>query len=558
MTDDLAAKLSITGDDPRRLRGAVSAVVREQYDEGSTAIPAEAACLLAAVKIESSASVEEIQATIGEAIERKQLCQIGDGKDCWLATPNALEYEQIVWRMLQESTDCNPTIGERTDEWIEKLAAEYTRLPINGTECLLDENQIQAVRNAARYRFSVVTGGAGAGKTLVARAITKMFLDDDVPVALCAPTGKAAKRLSEVVGREAKTIHRLLEYSGKDGRFMRDENCFLFLNREYSETEGKLEVSGTTRGVVLLDEASMLDAELASRLFRAVGPQTSVVFIGDPNQLPPVGPGAVLRDIIANDLAPITALKHCHRQAGTLKKNCNGILSGRVEPWANDEEPSPWVVSRQCSTVPKVLKTIEELYTKHLPSWGYNPITDTQFMTAKHDGLLGTRRLNTMLQRLHQKSLGNDLGPVGEDEHEHRPTFYAGDKVIHTKNNYTLGVMNGNVGVVHSVNPVIVVKYDGEEIEYKTRTDIDQLSLGYCLSVHKTQGSEYPCAVVIVPKSHSFMQHRHWLYTAATRAKKTTCIIGDSDGIDRAAMKVENDKRFTLLQTFAMCEAARP
>lgn len=169
---------------------------------------------------------------------------------------------------------------------------------------------------------------------------------------------------------------------------------------------------------------------------------------------------------------------------------------------------------------------------------------------------MGTRKLNLLLQRIHQKTLGNELPAPGEDDHKRRPTLYPGDKVIHTRNNYDLDVMNGTVGVVETAAP-LVVAYDDQTVTYPP-ANASEVSLAYCLTPHKCQGSEFPCAVTIVPKAHGFMQHRGWFYTAATRAKTSCVIVGDEDGIRRAAERVETDRRETLLRVFAQNAEARP
>lgn len=542
-TDELAAKVGVTGDDARRLRGAVSAVVRERYDNGHTATPLETACLMAADKVGRSdrETADRVAGVIDLAVDRGLLRKVGgvEGMSAWVATRGAWENEAAIWKVLGTSRDINPCIPNMDPECGDTLAERYRRIKIGETVCELDAGQFAAVANAARYRISVVTGGAGAGKTLVARAITKLFLDGDVPVFLCAPTGKAARRLEEVIGKTATTIHRLLEYSGAEGRFTRDKDNPL------------------PAGVVICDEASMVDSPLGYHLLSALGPDTALVLIGDPNQLPPVGPGALLRDVLAHQLAPVTRLENCHRQAGTLKLNCNAVLRGIVKPWASDEDPSPWVVSRKCGDPARVLAVVAEMYAKYLPAWGYDPVRQTQFMVAKHDGPLGTRRLNLVLQHLHQAALGNPIDPPGEDDHERRAALHVGDKVIQGRNNYEKEVMNGTIGVVRATHPVLEVEYPDKVVAYAKKEE-GEVALAYCLTPHRMQGSEVECAVTIVPRAHGFMQHRAWLYTAVTRAKRTAVIVGDDEGVRRAAERVDADKRETLLQVFATNEGVRP
>lgn len=545
-SDELAAKVGVTGDDVRRLRGAVSAVVRERYDAGHTATPLDVACLMAADKVERSdrETADRVAAVIDLAVDRGLLRKVGgvEGMPGWVATRGGYEHEAEVWRVLAGSRKANPhTKAEEgsVDFRLLNLANKYRSFTVNGHAVELDDEQRNAVYAAAKYRISVVTGGAGSGKSTVARAIAKFFDDADVPVMLAAPTGKAARRLEEVIGKTASTIHRLLEYSGLDGGFAR--------NRDNPLPDC----------VVILDELSMCDAALLHHVFIALGPKTVLVMLGDPNQLPPVGPGAPFRDILDHNLAPTTRLQLCHRQAGTLKRNCNAVLRGEVPPWASDEDPSPWVVSRKCNDAAKTLKVVAEMYSKYLPGWGYDPVRQTQFMVARHDGQLGTRRLNLVLQQLHQAALGNPLDPPGEDDHERRAVLYAGDKVIQGRNNYEKEVMNGTIGVVKAVGTILEVEYPDKVVAYAKQEE-GEVSLAYCLTPHRCQGSEIECAVTIVPRAHGFMQHRNWLYTAVTRAKRTAVIVGDDEGIRRAAERVEANKRETLLGVFATAEATRP
>lgn len=543
-TDELAAKVGVTGSDPRRVRGAVAAVVREARENGHTVLPLGDACQVAADKIGLPAGGRELAADlVGLLVERKQLVRLdaAEGRS-WLCTPWAHRCESAVWRVLARSREANPQAGAEVgtvDFRLLNLAHKYESLVVNGVECKLDDTQVGAVYGAAKYRVSVITGGAGSGKTLCARQITKLFTDDDVDVMLCAPTGKAARRLEEVIGRKATTIHRLLEYSGSEGRFTRN-------------AENPL-----PPGVVVCDEASMMGSPLTHSLFSALGPKTSLVLIGDDQQIPPVEEGATLRDILAHDLAPVTRLGVCHRQAGVLKQNCSAVLKGRVEPWASTEpDPCPWVVSRKANTPEAAVKIITDLYRDRLSKWGFDPIKDTQFMTAKHDGPLGTKRLNLVLQRMHQATLGVTLPELGGDDHRERATLYVGDKVLNSRNDYTLDVMNGAVGVVLDVHP-LTVEFPDRVVVYP-KESAGQVVLAYCLTPHKCQGSEYPCAVTIVPKSHAFSQHRNWLYTATTRAKTTCVLIGDDDGLRRAVEKVVVDRRQTLLGVFARHEETRP
>lgn len=307
-------------------------------------------------------------------------------------------------------------------------------------------------------------------------------------------------------------------------------------------------------GNIVVSNCSMMDASLSADLLSACDPHTMVVLLGDPNQLPPVGAGYPLRDVLEHGLAPAARLEKCHRQAGPLKANCVRVLAGVVEPTAAGERPGPWLVHRQLDTPEAVKAAVQKLFDELFPAWGYADLTRHQFMTAKHDGPLGTKALNEFLQKLAQARLGVRVPDRGEHD---RVPLLAGDKVIQTRNNYQLGVMNGTVGVVAEDGPALVVDYDGRRVAYPGEHKGD-VQLGYCLTPHKMQGSEVPCAVLIVPKAHAFMQHRSWVYTGLTRAQRTAIVLGDYEGIRRAADKVEVDRRQTLLRLFATNPGVRP
>jgi len=334
-----------------------------------------------------------------------------------------------------------------------------------------------------------------------------------------------------------------LGWNPETGRFMHNEDLTLSYD------------------AIIVDEASMIDAQLLESLLRAVGPDTAVVFIGDDNQLPPVGPGYPLRDILEYTLIPYHRLMKCHRQAGTLKHNCVKIIEdGIVEPSCLSEgDPGPWLVHRQLETPERVLAAVEKLFNGLLATWenpfglSFGPIMNHQFMTARHDGPLGTKKLNELLQRLAQSRLGVALPERPADE---TLPLLVGDKVIQTKNNYTINVMNGTIGTVVNDLP-LTVDYDGREVQYSAEQKYD-VSLAYCLSVHKMQGSEVPCVVVICPNAHAFMQHRSWLYTACTRAQFTCVVLGDNNGIRRAGDGKSKERRRTVLELYAKCPEVRP
>lgn len=430
-TDALAATLGITGTDRRRVRGALVAAVRAKIErDGWTCVPNQTAARAAATWL-GDPDPGMFDVAVVDAVAAEDLVLI-DGDV--LTTAAMARCEGAVWAALARSREPN-RCGVQDEAAARSLAEHHRNL---GGQFRLTDEQVEGVVGALLYRVSVITGGAGSGKSQMTKSIIDAFEALGESVHLCAPTGKAAKRLTDLVGRPAKTIHRVLQYNGATGQFMKNRLDQL-------------------QGVYIVDEASMIDSALAAHLLSAMGPLASVVFIGDPNQLQPVGAGALLRDVLEHGLCPITRLKTIHRQAGSLKTNSVEILAGRVAKSVPAVPPreglppfSPWRVEGGAGTEQVVHKHVRDLYTTHLPAWGFDPIQRAQFITAQRTGPYGTRQLNLLLQSLHQTALGNPLPAPDPGAHKltPHPVLYVGDKVIQTKNNYDLDVFNGEVGKV--------------------------------------------------------------------------------------------------------------
>lgn len=517
--DEIALKVGVSRSDRRRLAAAVQWSVKGGYrDEGHTCMTQEA----------SLAAAEKM--LVGETIDAGMIADlIGAGKiiefkstsgSIWYSVPVALNHEKKIWNYFRVQRERKPMqLASKVAEGEAVAVGDFT----------LDDTQSRAVLAAQNNRVSVVTGGAGSGKTLVARAIHRHFVNGGRSVYLIAPTGKAARRLSEVIGHDAMTIHRTLGFN-PDGTFSHDESNPL------------------PKGLYIVDEFSMVSTDLMSSLVRAMPTDAGMVLIGDENQLPPVGPGAILRDVIAHGLAAVTRLEKCHRQAGVLKRSCAAIIEGQVAENDDTGSPPAWLIAKSATDPDAVIKIMTRLFESKYSEWGFDRLKDCQFMTAVHKGKLGTKRLNRYIQWLNQKRIGNEM-PEPDADDERRAVLLAGDKVIHTKNNYQLNVMNGTIGYVISTNP-LTVEYEDGVIEYPPG-DEEQVELGYVLTPHKMQGSEIPVAVTIMPKGHFFMQTKNWFYTAVTRAKRMSIVIGDGDAIKRAAATVGGNNRMTLLSVWA-------
>ncbi len=395
--------------------------------------------------------------------------------------------------------------------------------------------QRQAFEGARRDRLHLVTGPGGAGKTYLIGRLVESFERDKLKIKLAAPTGKAAKRLEQATGRNAETIHRLLGYNGN----------------EYSlGPENPVDAD-----VLFLDEVSMLDVPLAYRLFSAIDfKRTRLILSGDHNQLPPVGPGNVLRDILNRKLIPYTLLDEVVRQAGALRRNSLEILNGRVIGSRKSDPDTPdWKLIPRFDDADDLLNYILHLYEKILSEkLGYDLLRDVQVLAPQRKGTVGILNLNVALQALvQQKLFGRDIPPPKPKQ---GPMLYPGDKVMQIRNDYATGVMNGHVGYVRLADAKagrwVIDFEDRGEVEIDKRK-IGSVILAYAATIHKYQGSEIPCAICVIHSSHHYMLHRNLFYTAVSRARKQAIIVGDSKGVHRAARNQQVDARVTILQTGA-------
>lgn len=386
----------------------------------------------------------------------------------------------------------------------------------------LKARQSDAFRLAMQHAITVISGGAGTGKTYVVARLARTFQDAGLDIALCSPTGKAAKRIEESMqlqglDLEAKTIHRLLEYDGHEFHLER-------LNQD----------------VVIVDELSMVDVPLMAELLRRIDfSETRLILVGDHNQLPPVGPGNVLRDVIQHQLVPRVVLDEVVRQAGILKSNCSAILSARIAPSAVGDPA--WTVVDAFAEAPQIQVYVRDLVLDRIPKrLGLDAIEDVQIITPTHLGPLGTKAINQMMQRL----LHGDV----------ERKFAVGDKVIQMVNDYDLGVMNGTIGRVLEFEPGASggywIDFDGAKPQLVQSDQIHNVQLAYALTAHKAQGSEFPCVVVLCHRSHYFAD-RNWLYTAVTRAAKYCLLVGDRWGLRNAVKKNNTIQRRTLLSLWA-------
>jgi exodeoxyribonuclease V alpha subunit len=394
--------------------------------------------------------------------------------------------------------------------------------------------QRDAVEQAARHKVLVVTGGPGVGKTTIVRAMLALFDRARINVRLAAPTGRAAKRMSEATGREAVTLHRLLEFDPKQRTFARKHGRTI------------------EAGALIVDEASMLDVSLADALLQATGDHARLVLVGDVDQLPSVGPGAVLRDVIASGEVPTVRLSQIFRQAegSLIVQNAHRIHDGQPPEGATGPGGEFFVIERR--TPESAADSILEVVTKRIPArWGLDPKLHVQVLTPMHKGDVGAIALNERLQQA--------LNPSGPSVTRGARTLRLGDKVMQLKNDYDREVYNGDVGFITAIDDAertITVRFDDREVIYE-EGDLDELTLAYATSIHKSQGSEYPAVVVPLLTQHFVMLSRNLLYTAVTRGKKLVVLIADPRAVSLALAETRREERRTYLAE-RLRESGRP
>lgn len=521
--DVIARKLGVLKDAPGRIRAGVVYCVEESLHDGNCWVEysdliEEANRLLVMDTMDSRLKIEQV--ADGLIAEGKLTCH-SESNRFLVALPEILDMEEMIAECCAMAARPNPHLERLGDP-----KALVSTLP---TE--LNARQREAVTTALSHTMVLISGGAGTGKTTSISSIHELCNKAGLKVVLAAPTGKAAKRMEQVIHAEASTIHRLLGYDGVG--FQVNDICPLDAD------------------VVIVDEVSLLDVRLLYHLLRGIDlNQTSLVLVGDHNQLPPVGPGNPLRDLIQQGGIPTVILDQCVRQSGLLKDNCVAILRGEVPRSVNAEQArQPWYLLDRCGEPRDVRGILYSLYDSVLEEdFGYNLLRDVQLLTPTHQGPLGTRELNAFIQRLVQlKDHGEDVPELKPGQN---PRIMLHDKVIMTRNCYDLSVMNGTVGVVvdQDRDGNLLVDFEGlpTEIGRGSRSYYD-LQLAYAISIHRAQGSEYPCAIVVVHKSHSFMHHRNLLYTGVTRARETAIILGDRWGIQHCAKEKHLDQRRTFL-----------
>jgi exodeoxyribonuclease V alpha subunit len=511
--DRIAGHLGVPESSPHRHEAGLLHVLEELSGEGQVfartgdLLP-RATELLGADRIELESAVERLVLMGGVRRE-------GRGEDSRIYLPRLHEAEVSAARSLGR------LLNGRTGP-LPVDAAEAVRRAEAHSGIELAPGQRQAFVALQQAKVLVLTGGPGTGKTTLLRGISDCLAELGLRVALAAPTGRASRRMAESTGREARTLHRLLEFAPRTRKFQRNH-------------QNPLEDD-----LVIVDEVSMVDIELLAALLDALRPRTRLILVGDPDQLPSVGPGTVLTDLLALGarLGPrlqVVRLTEIFRQArrSLIVTGAHDVLAGRLPRGGErDGAADLFVIEREDPE--ECLSVIAELVQKRIPArFGFDPIEDVQVLTPMHRGLLGAANLNLVLRDL------LNPGPAGEDPGSDR--FRVGDKVMQVRNNYDLEVFNGDVGRVTAADPDgawVEVCFPDRAVRYPA-VEIDQLHLAYACSVHKSQGSEYPAVVLPLHTQHFVMLRRNLLYTAITRGRRLVVIVGSRRAL-RIAVRTDD------------------
>ena len=520
--DQIAGKLGIEKTALIRVRAGISYALAEAMDDGHCGLPAEELVALTRELLEVPAELVETALSLelqGGAVIADDL----DGRRCvFLAGLHRAEREIAEkLKALAVGKPPWPLIdADKAIPWVEKR-----------TKLALAETQIEAVRVSLASKVLVITGGPGVGKTTLVNSILKILGEKAIAIALCAPTGRAAKRLSESTGLEAKTIHRLLETDPRTGVFRRTEEAPL----DYD--------------LLVVDETSMVDVPLMRALLRALPDQAALLLVGDVDQLPSVGPGQVLADVIASGAVPVVRLTEVFRQAAESRiiVNAHRINQGLMPDLASVESGDFFFVDATDPDegVRKLLAIVRERIPKR---FGFDPIRDIQVLCPMNRGGLGARSLNIELQTA--------LNSPGEIRVERFGwTFCPGDKVMQVENDYDKEVYNGDLGVVSRIDMEegeLTVDFDGRDLTYGFG-ELDELVLAYATTIHKSQGSEYPAVVIPLSTQHYPMLQRNLVYTGVTRGKRLVVLVGQRKALTIAVKGARARRRWSKLREWLSC-----
>ena len=533
--DDIAAKAGIRTDSDFRVRSGILYTLLQASGEGHTFLPQE----------ELTAKTSELLGIDKDIIEKnymdlsieRKIIMKQSGEQTQIYSASFYYMEANTATMLRELDIAYDVADVEIEQRINNIEKQ--------TGMQLDEHQVQAVKEAVRNGLLVITGGPGTGKTTTINTIIRYFEMEGMDIFLAAPTGRAAKRMSETTGFEARTIHRMLELNG---------------GMEGSAGFERNETNPLETDLVIIDEMSMVDITLMNSLLKAIAPGTRLILVGDINQLPSVGPGSVLKDIIQSEAFNVVMLTKIFRQASTSDIIVNAHKINRGEEVSLDNKSMDFFFLKRYEA-DIIINVVLQLVKQKLPKFVDATPYDIQVLTPMRKGLLGVERLNKILQEY--------LNPpdAGKKEHEQNGMlFREGDKVMQTKNNYQLeweictkfgltvdkgmGIFNGDMGIITEINDfaeTMTVEFDeGRKVEYSYKL-LDELELAYAITIHKSQGSEYPAVVIPLLSGPSMLMNRNLLYTAVTRARKCVTLVGNDTTFNQMIQNTSQQKRYSGL-----------
>lgn len=533
--DDIAAKAGIRTDSDFRVRSGILYTLLQVSGEGHTFLPQE----------ELTAKTSELLGIDKDIIEKnymdlsidRKIIMKQSGEQTQIYSASFYYMEANTATMLRELDIAYDVADAEIEQRIHNIEKQ--------TGMQLDEHQVQAVKEAVRNGLLVITGGPGTGKTTTINTIIRYFEMEGMDIFLAAPTGRAAKRMSETTGFEARTIHRMLELNG---------------GMEGSAGFERNETNPLETDLVIIDEMSMVDITLMNSLLKAIAPGTRLILVGDINQLPSVGPGSVLKDIIQSEAFNVVMLTKIFRQASTSDIIVNAHKINRGEEVSLDNKSMDFFFLKRYEA-DIIINVVLQLVKQKLPKFVDATPYDIQVLTPMRKGLLGVERLNGILQQY--------LNPPDKSkrEKEHGDmVFREGDKVMQTKNNYQLeweirtkfgltvdkgmGIFNGDMGIITEINDfaeTLTVEFDeGRKVEYSYKL-LDELELAYAITIHKSQGSEYPAVVIPLLSGPSMLMNRNLLYTAVTRARKCVTLVGNDTTFNQMIQNTSQQKRYSGL-----------
>ena len=540
IADEIASRVGIRTDSDFRIRSGILYCLTGAATLGHTYLPRE----------ELLRYANQLLGVEPEHIEGHIMNLAMDGK---VELKEEGVYAKSFYRMEQRSAGMLHALNQQYDVTPAKLAQAIARIS-EEEQMELDEWQAEAVRQAATHGLFVLTGGPGTGKTTTIRAMISYFVGEGYDIFLAAPTGRAAKRMSETTGYEAKTIHRMLEVNGamSEAEESAKQIGGMFERNETNPLEAD---------VIIIDEMSMVDITLLYALLKAVGAGTRLILVGDVNQLPSVGPGNVLRDIIASECFPVVTLQKIFRQASQSDIVVNAHKINDGEHIALDNKSKDFFLLKRYDA-DVIINVMLQLVKQKMPRYVDATSYDIQVLTPTRKGLLGVERLNTILQQY--------LNPPAKQKKEHQVgdrIFREGDKVMQIRNNYQLeweicsryglaidkglGVFNGDVGIIQEINDcssTVSVLYDENRLVQYPFKGLDELELAYAITIHKSQGSEYPAVVMPLLPGPRMLMNRNLLYTAVTRARKCITIVGDENVFYQMVDNTTQQRRYSGLQ----------